>query len=346
MSIRISLRLAAQRTRRSHGPDRAGATPGTVGTLARAGGALGLAGVALVLLLALSATAGGAAAQSPPPYAKGLLFRVVKPGVPPSYVFGTLHSNDPRVATPPAEVLQVLATARRLAPEILLTDADLPGFFANAQYADGRRLADRFDGPTLARLYEALGPDAPAREVFERMKPWAVLLLLAQPRSDAAGPTLDRALVAEARRRLIDVIGLELPDEQIASLDAIPLASQVALVNWALERRAELAADHEAAIVAWQARDLARLHALALAPGVADPALAPHLSELMRHLIDNRSVLMAHRLFLPLREGRVFVAVGALHLFGAQGLLGLIREQGYRVERVWRKRRRPRAPAR
>ena len=44
---------------------------------------------------------------------------------------------------------------------------------------------------------------------------------------------------------------------------------------------------------------------------------------------------MAHRLFLPLRAGRVFVAVGALHLHGRRGLLALLREQGYRVSVVY-----------
>jgi uncharacterized protein YbaP (TraB family) len=43
---------------------------------------------------------------------------------------------------------------------------------------------------------------------------------------------------------------------------------------------------------------------------------------------------MAHRLHLPLARGRVFVAVGALHLHGRDGLLALIRRQGYRVTRV------------
>jgi uncharacterized protein YbaP (TraB family) len=43
---------------------------------------------------------------------------------------------------------------------------------------------------------------------------------------------------------------------------------------------------------------------------------------------------MAHRLHLPLLRGRVFVAVGALHLHGRDGLLALIRRQGYRVSRV------------
>jgi uncharacterized protein len=48
----------------------------------------------------------------------------------------------------------------------------------------------------------------------------------------------------------------------------------------------------------------------------------------------NRNVVMAHRLFVPLRTDRVFVAIGALHLYGEQGLLALLRQQGYQVRRV------------
>jgi uncharacterized protein YbaP (TraB family) len=44
---------------------------------------------------------------------------------------------------------------------------------------------------------------------------------------------------------------------------------------------------------------------------------------------------MAHRLFIPLRDGRLFVAVGALHLFGSNGLLSLLHAQGYRVRRLY-----------
>ncbi len=44
---------------------------------------------------------------------------------------------------------------------------------------------------------------------------------------------------------------------------------------------------------------------------------------------------MAHRLFLPLRDGHLFVAVGALHLHGVKGMLALLRTQGYRITRVY-----------
>jgi uncharacterized protein YbaP (TraB family) len=59
------------------------------------------------------------------------------------------------------------------------------------------------------------------------------------------------------------------------------------------------------------------------------------MPELTRHQIENRSVQIAHPLFQPLRTGRVFVAVGALHLHGERGLLALLRDQGYRVRTVY-----------
>jgi uncharacterized protein YbaP (TraB family) len=269
------------------------------------------------------------------PFTHGLLFRIDARGKPSSYVFGTLHSNDPRVARITPEVEAALLASRRLAPEIVMYQRELEEFFAAAQFDDARRLADYFDAETLSRIHLLLGMNAPTAAEFDRLKPWAVLLMLAQPERGGSTGTLDEVLVDAARQRRLTIIGLEMLEEQIAALDAIPVASQVALVRWTLDRREFLASDNEAAIGAWLARDLATLAAQARAPGRDDPAMAPHFAQLTKNLVEGRSALMAHRLFLPLREGRVFVAVGALHLYGAKGLLALIREQGYSVRRIY-----------
>ena len=287
--------------------------------------------VAALVLAGLAALAGAA---PPAPFQHGVLYRVERDGRPASFVFGTLHSNDPRVTVLPPAVEAALGGSRRLAIEIMLSDAELPQFFEAAQYDDGRRLGDHFDAATKSRIRAALGSAAPAEAVFERLKPWAVLLMLAQPRSADAAPTLDANLVDAAHRRRMTIIGLELPQEQVAALDSIPVASQVALVRWTLDHQGSLTSYNKDTIAAWLKRDLKRLHELARAPGGPDPAMAPHFVALTRHVVENRSQLMAHRLFLPLRDGGVFVAVGALHLYGSQGLLALLVRQGYRVRRL------------
>jgi uncharacterized protein YbaP (TraB family) len=271
----------------------------------------------------------------------GPLYQVDRDGVAPSYLYGTLHSADPRVTTLPAPVIEAMSRSRRLAPELVMGEGDLPDFVAGASYDDARRLADHFDERTLAAIRAALGARMPDERTFARLKPWAVMLLLARGEPDDR-PTLDAVVVDAARRRGMNVIGLELPEEQVASFDTIPVASQVALVRWVLAHPGALAADHEATVRAFVARDLTRLRALALDAAHGDAAMRPHVAALIRHLVDDRSALMAHRLFLPLRDGRVFVSVGALHLDGPHGLVALLRAQGYRVRRVFR----PRAPRR
>lgn len=281
------------------------------------------------LLLALAA----AASAQPQRFEQGRLFRIDRAGVPPSFVFGTMHSNDARVTALAGPVKRALEQSRTAAFETLIAQGDAREFFAAARYEDGRRLSDDLGPDRLAALRDALGPDAPDPATLEASKPWAALLRLAQPQASGPAP-LDEMLKIEARERRLAVIGLELPDEQVASLDAIPHASQLALLAWALATRASRADELEAATRAWLAGDLARLRALAVAPAASDPALRPHFDALIKHLITDRNALMAHRLHLPLMRGRVFVAVGALHLPGREGLLALIEAQGYRVRRV------------
>ncbi len=90
----------------------------------------------LALALAWSATGGAAE-----PFTQGLLWQLDKPGARPSWVFGTLHSNDPRVTALPAPVAQALARARTFAMEISWSDFEDAYFFDAMQFDDGRRLA-------------------------------------------------------------------------------------------------------------------------------------------------------------------------------------------------------------
>jgi uncharacterized protein YbaP (TraB family) len=82
-------------------------------------------------------------------------------------------------------------------------------------------------------------------------------------------------------------------------------------------------------------RDLAGVHAASDRVAARYPENAGHYRVLFRRVAENRSVVMAHRLFMPLREGRAFVAVGANHLYGVEGTLALIEKQGYRVDQVY-----------
>ena|SRR5437762_2929539 len=305
---------------------RARRTDGVTNRVARA--ALCRVGLALVVALSVPSAASE-------PFAQGLLWRLDKAGIPPSWVFGTLHSNDPRVKTLPTPVARAFSRARTFAMEIYWSETEDQQFYEAMQFDDDRRLATLVGDDVYSRLRQELGTVALPDEALSRTKPWAALLRIATARGMGDGPTLDRSLFIAARERRMTMLGLEWLDEQVAAFDAIPIETQIALLGHALDHRAELEAQIEPTILAWLDRDLAALARINRVAAGDDPDLRRHYALLTQQLVVNRTALMAYRLFLPLKRGRVFVAVGALHLYGANGLLAQLHEQGYRIRRIY-----------
>ncbi|HUL93028.1 MAG TPA: TraB/GumN family protein [Burkholderiales bacterium] len=268
-------------------------------------------------------------------FTKGLLWRVSKTGTAPSHVFGTIHVADPRVLDIPDPVNRALVRSRRYYAESFQGEREAMRFFEAGQFEDGRRLEPLIGAEAYAKLVEVLHERQVPEDVIARLKPWAALANVTVTPEDYEGVTLDQKLVELARARGLRVLGLEGVEEQIAVFDRIPLDTQVALLKHALGHRDDLASLLEPAIQAWMKRDLAGIHFSSTRAAERYPEVAEHYRILFKRIIENRSIVMAHRLFVPLREGGAFIAVGANHLYGTGGMLALIESQGYRVERVY-----------
>lgn len=203
------------------------------------------------------------------------------------------------------------------------------------QLEGDRRLAPLVGAEAFEKLRSELAAQGIADSVIERLKPWAAMLKIARVAASANEASLDVQLVAAAKARRLRVLPLELVDEQIAAFDAVPLDSQVAMLKHALADRDALASTFEPTIDAWLRGDLAALAKLPERAGRQFPGMGRHYGAFAKHIIDGRTVVMHHRLFMPLREGRVFVAIGATHLYGRHGLLAMLQQDGYRVTKVW-----------
>ena len=281
--------------------------------------------------LALVLVNGAAFARIPSPFVEGLLWRISKSGIPDSYAFGTIHVADPRVgiARPVADALN---RSRTLALE--LVDGAVDGrVFEFEQLPDGRRLQTLIGDAAFVQVRTELAAQDVPQDIIERMKPWAAMMKVARasPRTDEL--SLDQQLLATARLRIMKIVPLESVDEQIAAFDAVPLDTQVALLKHVLTDRPALEAGIEKTIQAWLSGDLARLVQLNAGSQDRFSEMGRHYL-LTTHIIHDRNVLMHHRLFMSLRAGRVFIAVGALHLHGERGLLALIARDSYRITRL------------
>jgi hypothetical protein len=129
------------------------------------------------------------------------------------------------------------------------------------------------------------------------------------------------------------VYGLETLQEQLDLFDTMPEADQIALLRDAVDNFQQLDTLHAELLAAYKQRDLGKLLTIYEASmRVGDQRLA---EDFQLRLIDERNQRMAERMQPYLQQGKAFVAVGALHLPGKDGLLERLQQQGYTLTRVY-----------
>ncbi|MGX7895211.1 TraB/GumN family protein [Tsuneonella sp. HG222] len=277
---------------------------------------------ALAILGALALTACG----EPPrewPAAKPALWEVEGPNGEQGWLFGTIHSlpQDVRWRTP------AVSGAYDQAGVLVLEIADI----GNANRAAGvfDRLQNTVDLPPLsarvapedrADLVDFLERAEMEDDAFSQIETWGAALVLAN-RTRPEGPTqsVDRAFVDGGKR----VYGLETFAQQYGYFDTLAPADQAALLmTLAREKPGYERID------AWLTGNLAALEKQGSEGLLADPELREALQ-----VSRNRRWAPQIADMLRLNE-RPFVAVGAAHMLGDEGLPALLERAGFAVRRI------------
>jgi uncharacterized protein YbaP (TraB family) len=281
--------------------------------------------------MAADAATRAAPASSPAKYSKGILWKIERRGEAPSYLFGTIHLADTRLTELPAPVRKAFDAAKSLTTE-LIVDADALSHLLNAMFFnDGRTLEGVVGAPLYRDVRRAFVERGMPTADLAKYKPWAVFLILSMPAPTGA-PPLDMQLQLGAAAAGKPIDGLETVQEQIEVFNDLSTAEQRALLEVTLRELHTSAAQLEAMVQAYLARDLARLQAMAEEHTPADAALNAKFTQ---RLLTDRNRRMVERLRPLLKRGNTFIAVGAAHLGGREGMLELLERGGYRVESIY-----------
>lgn len=271
---------------------------------------------------------GASDSPSAPAGPASFFFRIRRSGLADSYLLGTFHSETVDSNWEMSGLLM----------------AGLKAFVSETDFTPetGRRFAE-LSAATPAPLANLVGPDI-AREAapvlgkyglsgnFIQLKPWALFLTLAGPPTRTS--TLDAYLAAQAGAASLTLIGLQTSDEMVASMQAISPADQTEILKETICSYPEVQ------------DQVSRLERFYVHDDVADflreterlTSPVPGLSEkLDSALVSARNKIFMPRLAPVLEKGGAFVAVGAAHLYGPQGLLQSLRQQGYEVQPLERK---------
>ena len=277
---------------------------------------------------------------------QGLLWRVERDGLAPSYLFGTIHSTDDAAAAIARRAAAVAAKATIIATELggPFDPVDRGALAAKLLAAAIDRDADTFlpdlAGPAGASVEALVAAHGVPQEMAHHLKLWFLAAsveapLCEQARQQAALPEVDEIIAEAGVAAKIPVVGLETADGQLAALAGAPPALSAALLKTAA-RLPQLDDDAYATMVRLY-RDGRPAEMIAVVDAL--PELTPDERAAERKFDDllliGRNATMAERAAPLIAKGGAFIAVGALHLPGKGGLIARFRTLGYRVVNVW-----------
>ena len=266
----------------------------------------------------------------PDEFGRGLLWKVTKEGLPSSYVFGTIHVAERHVSAQLDKVRSVLAGSEVFVMEAVPEPDDIATLRQMMFFADGTKLQDVISADLYAETLAELSAYHLTEKDVSAMKPWAAFLTMSYPAE--MGVVLDQRLLRLARQGELDTMGLESMEEQGSLFNSFSLVDQVRLLTDAVCHREILVGDFAKMISLYTRGDLAELFSYGQRYSFADNTLYESLTE---KILTQRNYTMVERMRPILETGAAFIAVGALHLPGEEGVLALLEKYDFEITRVF-----------
>lgn len=245
----------------------------------------------------------------------------------PSYLFGTIHilcTEDMQFSN---SLKQAVASSGAVYLEL---DLDDPAVFLGAvmliSMKDGKKLKDLYSPESYKRIADYF-KDSLQKPIalFQSIKPvfLAALLYPAMMPCTNTG-SVDEAIMNLAGEKNIPIYGLETMAIQASVFDSIPYDKQANQLLEAVDSIAKSRIHFTRLLAAYKNQHLNEIEKT-----LTDPVFG--IEEANDNLLDNRNNNWVEQLKEIMKKGTVFIAVGAGHLVGKNGLIELLRAEGYTV---------------
>lgn len=263
-----------------------------------------------------------------------LLYRVEKEGAV-NYVFGTYHLAGSDFLDTLPRVKEEFESAEKVVVETVLDSSQLLSL-APLMLMRDTGLSELLDSIEYQKLKDIVRRELSLDlQMFENVKPMVLSGMLTiemigeyNPSEIArSGMPLDVYFYHHAQRQQREVISLESNREQMQLLFNGQSAARQAQELYELASRWEESGEWSRELLeAYAAGDLDKMWELSEQDDFE--------FQDMDYLLTDRNKRWIGKLLPHLQQGRTFVAVGALHLPGPQGVLKLLEAEGYRVVAV------------
>jgi uncharacterized protein len=264
------------------------------------------------------------------PLEKALLWKISGNGLTqPSYIFGTIHATCD--ATLDAATLKALEETKQLYLEIDMDDPMLQmQMMQGMTMKNGVTISSLVSEEEFVVIDEFLQKNiGMSAKMINTFKPFMLNSMLLPKLLDCEFQSVEMELMKVTKAQNEEVYGLETIGDQLQVFDKIPYQDQVnELLKTAKSDLSKEKAEMKKIMDVYKTKDIEKM---LVVMDESDNTISA----------DNKDVLLVNRNrnWIPVIEKVIkstptFFGVGAAHLAGDDGVIKLLRKQGYKVEAV------------
>jgi len=254
-----------------------------------------------------------------------LLWKVEKEGIKTSYVFGTFHLLSKKDFEMKSKVMEAFHSSEQLVLELNL---DNPGLqmemMMHMAMKDGMTLDKLIDSVNYKKLDEAV-KEAIGMSVmmFNTFKPMMVGTFLILNYIEGEPASLEMTLTSMAKEKEMPVAGLETIAYQLSIFDEIPYEEQVIDLMEMVNETQKMQELYKDMVANYKDENINALYDLTVEDAGSKKELEILLFKRNREWVEKVGELS--------REHATFYGVGAAHLGGKEGMIKLLKKEGYKV---------------
>jgi uncharacterized protein YbaP (TraB family) len=202
-------------------------------------------------------------------------------------------------------------------------------------YPAGDSLDNHISAETRRALRSYLQRIGQTPTAFSRMKPWLITVMVSGSAIEADGISsrygIDEHFAREAAAAHKETAALESARFQLDLLSSLPAPLQDAMLLSSLDEAQKGEREIKALFQAWRSGDGRAIEDFISRDERRHPALKPVYDK----LLPARNRRMAEKIATYLAAPKTaFVVVGVGHLLGKEGIIALLRDRNYKVERI------------
>jgi uncharacterized protein YbaP (TraB family) len=265
-----------------------------------------------------------------------LLYKVTK-DTSAVYLFGSIHFGNEHFYPLHEKIEQAFEKSKSLIVEVNTEDDSFntqsQAFAKEMMLPDGKTLKNMLSAPLYKKLEQAINGYGLTIDKFNKMQPWVIAISLSAFQLQSAGYVadygIDKYFINKAQKNKKNIISLETITQQMNLLQSFNEEDFLAYTilesstnkarmhklsqNWLCGKEEELIAD----VLKDYSSDIVKY------------------KELHDNMITKRNITMTSGVESYLKKGGAyFLVVGTAHIVGKGGIVDLLKNKGYKVEKL------------